>query len=1027
LPIVEQLRPPVAIPTKTFVVTDEGADEFAQAIDGAAAALERHEQAPLDRIAVHTGMSSRRAEHLRAVANPGQLLVSSLAARHIVSGLPATFRVCDLGIHRLRDLSAPERVYELRARGNHVPSPPLRSLDRIANNLPVELTTFVGRYQELAAVDVLLGRERLVTITGSGGSGKTRLAAHAAAASDRWRDGVWWIELQSVSDPRTVANVIASGIGALIDPIGGPLRSLARHLRDRRVLLCLDNCEHVVAGAAEAVEALIASCPDVTVLVTSREPLGVPGETVWRLPTLVADEAVELFVDRARHVRDDFTVGPGDEVVLRRLCAGLDGIPLAIELAAAWASTLTLQQIVAGLDDRFTLLVRSIRGAAARHQTLAASIDWSHDLLDERDRMVFRRLAVFRGGFTLDAAQAVGDRNDVLVALRALVDKSLVTVDERDGLSRFHLLETVRQYAERRLDEAGEHGATCDRHLDNLLAIAEAIEPELDRDKDAWCAVLDPEYDNLRAALDWGLAITDPERGRRLAAATSWLWNLYGRGREGVCFMRRAIDRAPGDRSILQARLMTGYAMIGDTVAPTDLGPVREGAGIAADHNDERLQGRCLTLTAVGTFYKDFDAGWQLCDEAARCARAVGDEFGLDAARALQGLILHFRDQHGEAGDLLQRVADRLIRRGDRGIASTVLVCQSNSALYTGDVPAAHQLAGQAADVARPLRDYHRVGTTLSQLALLRGIGGDVDSGLQLLERFVHDVEGAGPEVFVPGMARTLGLLHLWGGDSEAAVRWLGPDALAAGPTADTHIDALAMPGLAEAQRRLGRVDEAHHVLRRAGGIARRMGMPRVLADVVEQQAFLVAAADPDRAADLHHEALALRVDHGLRTFLVDSLDALAVLMAQANRPDDAIRMIAAADQARHVIGYPRHRVNLPEHGDIVTALRATLGKDAFEEARAEGSGRALDEAVAYARRTRGPRRRPTTGWASLTPTELEVVRLVADGLSNPEIGTKLFMGRGTVKTHLSHVFAKLDVANRTELATLAAGHLVQR
>jgi predicted ATPase/DNA-binding CsgD family transcriptional regulator len=1015
------------MPTKTFVVTDEGPDEFARASDAAAAALERHEHEPLERIAVHTGTSARGAEHLRAVANPGQVLVSSLAARHVVDDPLATVVLCDLGIHRLRDLSPPERVYELRADGDDAPSPPLRSLDRIANNLPIELTTFIGREAELAAVDELLGRERLVTITGSGGSGKTRLAAHAAAASDRWRDGVWWIELQAVSEPQTVANVIASDIGALVDPIGGPMRSLAQHLHDRRALVCLDNCEHVVAGAAEAVESLITACPDVTVLATSREPLGVPGETVWRLPPLVADEAVELFVDRARHVRDDFTVGAGDEALLRRLCAGLDGIPLALELAAAWASTLTLQQILAGLDDRFTLLVRSIRGAAARHQTLAASIDWSHDLLDDRDRTVLRRLAVFRGGFTLDAAHAVCDRNDVLVALGALVDKSLVTVEQRDGVSRFRLLETIRQYAARRLDEAGERAATLDRHLDHLLAVAQAVEPELDRDKDAWCAVLDPEYDNLRAALDWGLAATDPERGRRLAAATSWLWNLHGRGGEGVRILRRAIDRAPGDRSILQARLMTGYAMIGDTAAPTDLGPVREGAAIASEHSDERLRGRCLTLTGVGTFYRDFEAGWQLCDEAAHCAQVAGDEFGLDAARALQGLILHFRDQHGEAEDLLRPVVERLIRRGDRGIASTVLVCLSNSALYTGDVAGAHRLAGQAADVARPLGDYHRVGTTLSQLALLRGISGDIDGGLQLLERFVHDVEGAGPEVFVPGMARTFGLLRLWRGDVEEAVHWLAPDALATGPTADTYIDALAMPGLAEAQRRLGRVDEAQRVLRRAGGIARRMGMRRVLADVVEQQAHLISAEDPDRAADLHHEALALRVDHGLRTFLVDGLDALAVLMAWTNQPRDAIRLIAAADQARHVIGYPRHRVDVSDHDEHVAALRATLGEDAFEQARAEGSALPLDEAVAYARRTRGRRGRPTTGWASLTPTELEVVRLVVDGLSNPEIGTRLFMGRGTVKTHLSHVFAKLDVANRTELATLAAGQLIQR
>ena len=367
-----------------------------------------------------------------------------------------------------------------------------------------------------------------------------------------------------------------------------------------------------------------------------------------------------------------------------------------------------------------------------------------------------------------------------------------------------------------------------------------------------------------------------------------------------------------------------------------------------------------------------------------------------------------------------------MIRRGDRGIASTVLVFQSNSALYTGDVARAEELAGQAADVAGPLGDYHRVGTTLSQLALLRGVVGDVDGGLQLLERFVHVVQGAGPEVFVPGMARTLGVLHLWRGDFEDAVRWLAPDALAAGPTADTHIDALAMPGLAEALRHLGRIDEAHGVLDRAAGIARTMGMRRVLADVIEQQAFLRAAEEPDRAADLHHEALAIRVDHGLRTFIVDSLDALAVLMARTNRPGDAVRLIAAANQARHVIGYRRHRVDVSEHDVIVAALRATLGEDAFDHAAAEGSGLALDEAVTYARRTRGQRGRPTTGWASLTPTELEVVRLVVDGRSNPEIGTRLFMSRATVKTHLSHVFAKLDVANRTELATFAAGRLRQ-
>ena len=300
------------------------------------------------------------------------------------------------------------------------------------------------------------------------------------------------------------------------------------------------------------------------------------------------------------------------------MCAGLDGIPLAIELAAAWASTLTPQQIVAGLDDRFTLLVRSVRGAAARHQTLAASIDWSHDLLDDRDRIVFRRLAVFRGGFTLDAARAVCDRDDVLVALRGLVDKSLVTVEERDGVSRFRLLETIRQYARQRLDEAGEQAATRDRHLDYLLAVAEARRaragPGQGR-RGAPCSTPSlttsaPRSTGAsRPTIRKGAGVSPPPR-RGSGTCT-------GAAGKVSSILRRAIDRAPGDRSILQARLMTGFALIGDTAAPTDLDPVREGAAIAADHGDERLRGRCLTLTAVGTFYKDFDAGWQLCEEAA--------------------------------------------------------------------------------------------------------------------------------------------------------------------------------------------------------------------------------------------------------------------------------------------------------------------------------------------------------------------------------------------------------------------------
>lgn len=1015
----------------TYLVTDGTVAVFESASEAVAAALQLGPGAR--RVALHTGEAHvrddgtytgpalRRCERLVELAGDGQILLSAQAAAAIGDPLPAGASRHDLGIHRLRDLSAPQRIFELRS--DAAEPTPLRSLDAVPNNLPVQLTSFVGREGELGVVRKLLTGERLVTITGAGGCGKTRLAAQAAAgAAERWPDGVWWVELAAVTDPAAVPDLVAAATGVLVEPVQGPVRSLAAALRDRRTLICLDNCEQVLDGAAEVAEALMRSCPEVTALTTSREPLGVPGEAVWRVPSLAEDEALALFVERASLVRPWFTLDTSSEAAVRTMCARLDGIPLALELAAAWLRTLTPQQIEAGLDDRFALLVRGPRRAVARQQTLAASIAWSHDLLDEPDRMVFRRLAVFSGGFTLDAARSVTEGS--LDALGRLVDKSLVVAEQRDGAARYRMLETIREYAADRLREAGEAAAIRDRHLDHFLAFAEAAEPELDRDKDAWRALVEPDRDNLRAALEWGLAAEDPERGRRLAAALWWLWNLHGQGHEGLEMLRRAIGRAPTDRSPLQARLLTGIGLIADTTAPFDIDAVQRGLEIATECGEERLRARCLALLALVRFYVDFDAAWAFSEDTERAAEASGDELSADGVRALRGIILHLRDRHDEARGLLRAATKGLVRRADRGMAATAVGFESSSALYTGEVAAARRLAERAVRIAEPLGDYHRVGTTRSQLALLHGVGGDIQGGLRLMEPFLRLVEGADTEVFVPGMARAMGTLHLWRGDLVEAVRWFEREAPSSGPAADTHVTALALPGFGEALRRLGRRDDAAAVLDRAVTLTRRMDMPRVLADALEQQAHLVAAEDPDRAVDLHHEALAVRVEHGLRVLWVDSLDALATLMTRIGRFADAVRVLAAAGAAREAMGCPRHPVEAPAYDQTVAEARAALGDEPFAKAFDDGAGMTLDEVVAYVRRTRGSRGRPSSGWASLTPTELDVVRLVVEGLNNPEIGTRLFMSRGTVKTHLSHVYAKLGVANRTELATLASARL---
>jgi DNA-binding CsgD family transcriptional regulator len=479
----------------------------------------------------------------------------------------------------------------------------------------------------------------------------------------------------------------------------------------------------------------------------------------------------------------------------------------------------------------------------------------------------------------------------------------------------------------------------------------------------------------------------------------------------------------------LQAQLMLGFALVGDTAAPDDLDPVHEGRALTAELGDIRLHGRFLTLAAVGTFYNDngFDIAWGLCDEALACADATGDEYGRDLALPLQGLILQLRDRHDEACALLAPVTERLVDRGERGIASTLLVYRSTSALCTGDLARAHRLAERAAEIAEPLGDYHRVGTTRSHLALLLGVGGDIEGGLDLLGGFLRVVEGAGTDVIVPGMARTLGLLHLWRGDVDESVRWLSSIGRADGARPGRPPDPLAMPALAEALRHQGRSADAAAVLGPASTTARRMGMARVLADVLDQQAHLTDPDEPVTAADLHHQALELRVEHGLRTDQVASIDALAALMARTGRPTDAVRTLAAAATTRDAIGLPRRPLDHPGHEATLEDLRALLGDEAYDRTWHEGSQLTLDDAVTFVRRTRGQRGRPSTGWASLTPTEMEVVDLVTQGLSNPDIAAKLFMSRSSVKVHLSHIFSKLGVANRTELATAATTRTANR
>jgi ATP/maltotriose-dependent transcriptional regulator MalT len=418
--------------------------------------------------------------------------------------------------------------------------------------------------------------------------------------------------------------------------------------------------------------------------------------------------------------------------------------------------------------------------------------------------------------------------------------------------------------------------------------------------------------------------------------------------------------------------------------------------------------------------HRDFDTALPLAEAAEAQAQQAGDGFVSDAANALMGIIWHLRDEHEQAVPLLERAVDGLARRGDRGVASTAIGFMACSALYTGDVARAHQLAVRGVEVAGPLADYHRFGSALSVLATVQGISGHAGDAQATLDQVLRLVEGADSPPFVPGLARIMGQLHLWSRRPDAAASWFRRETSWRDGDDAAELSVQTSIGMAAALRLLGEEAAATARCEQAISAARAMGMPRVVADGLEQSALLLSGTDAARAEDLHHEALAIRVEHGLRLLYVDSLEAIAELAARSESFIVAVRLLAATDRARTEMSYPRTTEPAPHAAE----MRKGLGDEAYDAAWEQGRGLSLDEAVEGARRARGSRGRPSRGWASLTPTEHSVVRLVVDGSSNPEIGTRLFMSRSTVKTHLSHVYAKLGVANRTELATYAGPHL---
>jgi predicted ATPase/DNA-binding SARP family transcriptional activator/DNA-binding NarL/FixJ family response regulator len=627
-------------------------------------------------------------------------------------------------------------------------SPPLAELPDAAgrHNLPDALTSFVGREREVVEVERLSGAARLLTLTGAGGSGKTRLALEVARALvGAYPDGVWLVELAPLSERALVPQAVAAALGVREQPNRPLVSTLLHSLREQKVLLVLDNCEHLIGATASLVEALLRSCPRLKILATSREVLGAAGEVSWLAPPLSGPgprqrptlesleeyESVRLFVERARYRDPAFVLTPQNARAVADVCRQLDGIPLAIELAAAQVGVLSVEQISARLEDSLRLLTSGSRTATLRQRTLRRALDWSYDLLSEPERMLFGRLSVFAGGWTLEAAEVVWERSgtdegDVLDLLSRLVDKSLIVSGgspESEGALRYRMLEPVRQYAREKLEESGKAEAARQRHSEYYLALAETAEPELTgRNQAKWLDRLEAEHDNLRAALGWSLQRPDVEPGLRLAVAMSMFWHTHGHLSEGRAWLERTISASSTTTdSRTRAKALNGAGWMamfqGEYEAARAL--FERALALFRELKDEDGTVLCITnlgLVAVLGERHDIPVP-ALLEEAMELKPNLTDPHTVANLLILSGLVSFAR---GDAEQAWKSHEESLAISRETGDAGITIVCLTNLGLMAvgrADHARASALLGENLRLARKADDKVPIQYALFGLA----------------------------------------------------------------------------------------------------------------------------------------------------------------------------------------------------------------------------------------------------------------------------------------------------------------------
>jgi predicted ATPase/DNA-binding CsgD family transcriptional regulator len=798
----------------------------------------------------------------------------------------------------------------------------------------------VGRGREMAEIERGLASTRLLTLTGAGGSGKTRLALEVARRLvAEYPDGVWLVELAPLSEGALVPKEVAEALGVSERPAQPLADTLAEVLRDRKLLLLVDNCEHLLGATAYLIDSLLDSCPHLSILATSREAIGVEGETRWLVPPLSVPEngssseefggyeSVRLFVERAGGRDPSFSLSPQNVREVAEICGRLEGIPLAIELAAARVGPLSLEQISARLGHSLDFLTRGGRTAEPRQRTLKGALDWSHELLSEPEKILFRRLSVFAGGWTLKTAETVasGDgvtEDEILELLFGLVDKSLVLAEENEEVGvRYRMLEPVKQYAREKLEESDESGTIRRRHADYFLALAETARPQLRGSEDRkWLERLEREHDNMRAALSFALESEEAELALRMAGILGTFWHMHSHSDEGRKWLEAALSR--------------------DTRAPV-----------------------VVRIRALEALY------W-----------LAHDRWDHDRAEAI-------------AREAMELSADAEI---EASLAASLRIMSAGPAWVRGDYGRGKELLEESLKISREAGDRIMIAEALLQLAATAWGTGDTERGKEIYEEGVILCREAGYTFRLPDFLFSLGYQLLLEGDYARGAA-LNEEAVA---------------------------------------ICREHGYKRSLNFALDNLGWAtLLQGDHTRATSFYEESLAISKELGDNACASESLDGLACIAGATGEPARAARIFGAAEALRDTLSEAVVFQHTPEEAawrePSRARARSQLGEKAWEDALSEGRAMGLKEAIEYAispeipsATTSAPEQPSPSGPpAGLTAREVEVLALVATGLTNAQVAERLYLSPRTVQRHLNSVYHKIGVSSRTAATRFALEH----